>query len=45
MRNSFRVADGQCRVGAIVEGWVCAVMLMGVVLGAVVSSGFWAVRR
>jgi hypothetical protein len=36
---------GTCRLGDAIEQWVCAVLIMGVVLGAVVSSGFWAVRR
>lgn len=34
-----------CRVGRAIEGWVSACILMGVVIGAVISSGFWAVRR
>lgn len=44
-RDRSYTSPEQCRIGALIEGWVCAVMLAGIVLGAVLSSGLWAVRR
>lgn len=36
-RNNFRCAAEQCRVGRAVEAWVSAVLIMGVVAGAIIG--------